>query len=278
VRGEVHLAGDWTADPGVLVVTAIAVALFAQAFLRLRRRGRVDLTPWTRVALFAAGLALAVLPLVSPLDAAGEDYLLSMHMLQHVLIGDAAAVLLVLAVRGPLVVFLVPAPLLRRLARIGPVRAFLRFLLRPAVAFTLWTAAMLGWHIPAAYDAALAHPPVHVLEHVSFMIAGALVWTQLVDPAREGRMTRGERIAFAFGILVAGQPVMDALLFSGHALYGPYAHQPVRLLGWSPLTDQRVAGAVMQVEQLLTLGTCVAVLLLPILRERRARLAARELA
>jgi hypothetical protein len=50
----------------------------------------------------------------------------------------------------------------------------------------------------------------------------------------------------------------------------------VRLLGWSPLTDQRVAGAVMQVEQLLTLGTCVAVLLLPILRERRARLAARE--
>jgi cytochrome c oxidase assembly factor CtaG len=278
VIGGVHLAGDWSAPPGLLLAAAIAAALFTQAFVRVRRRGRRDLAPWTRAALFGAGLSLTVLPLVSPLDAAGEDYLLSMHMLQHVLIGDAAAALLVLSVRGPLVVFLVPAPLLRRLARVAPLRALLGFLLRPAVAFALWTAAMLGWHVPAAYDAAVAHPLVHELEHASFVIAGTLAWTQLVDPAREGRLTRGERIAFAFGLLVAGQPVMDALLFSGHAFYGPYAHQPHRLLGLSPLTDQRLAGAVMLVEQLLTLGTCIAVLLMPLLRERRARVTAREAA
>src|SRR6266568_3523380 len=125
---------------------------------------------------------------------------------------------------------------------------------------------MLGWHVPAAYDAALGHPAVHVVEHISFVIAGTLVWTQLVDPARTGELTRGERIAYAFGLLVAGQPVMDVLLFSGHAIYGPYAHQPIRLLGLSPLTDQRLAGAVMLVEQLLTFGTCIAVLLVPFLR------------
>ena len=65
----------------------------------------------------AAGLAVGVLPLVSPLDAAGDQYLLSAHMLQHVLIGDLAPLLLVLAVRGPLVFFLVPPSLLRPLAR-----------------------------------------------------------------------------------------------------------------------------------------------------------------
>jgi cytochrome c oxidase assembly factor CtaG len=276
VIAGVHLAGEWSAPPGLLVAVALAAALFAQAFVRLRRRGRADRAPWTRVGLFASGLSLALLPLVSPLDAAGEDYLLSAHMLQHVLIGDAAIALLVLSVRGPLVVFLVPAPLLRRLARIRPLRSLLRFLLRPAVAFALWAAAMLGWHVPAAYDAALAHPAVHELEHASFVIAGALAWTQLVDPAHEGRLTRGERIGFAFGLLVVGQPVMDALLFSGHALYGPYAHQSQRLLGLSPLSDQRLAGAVMLVEQLLTLGACIALLLVPLLRERRSRLAARE--
>jgi putative membrane protein len=272
----VDLAGDWTAPPAILVATAIVAALFVQAFVRLRRRGRADLAPWSRAVLFTAGLALAVLPLLSPLDTAGEGYLLWAHMLQHVLIGDAAAVLLVLAVRGPLVFFLVPAPALRRLARVTPLRAFLRFLLRPGVAFVLWTAAMLGWHVPAAYDAALSHPAVHVLEHVTFVVAGTLVWTQLVDPARTARLTRGERIAYAFGLLVAGQPVMDVLLFSGHAIYGPYAHQPIRLLGLSPLTDQRLAGAVMLVEQLLTFGACIGVLLVPFLRRRRADLAAQE--
>ena len=272
----VDLAGEWAAPPGILAAAAIVAALYMQAFIRLRRRGRPDLASWSRAALFVAGLALAVLPLLSPLDAAGEDYLLSAHMLQHVLIGDAAAALLVLSVRGPMLFFLVPAPLLRRIARIAPLRAFLRLLSRPTAAFLLWAAAMLGWHVPAAYDAALAHPTVHVLEHVSFVVAGALVWTQLVDPAREGRLTRGERIAYAFGLLVAGQPVMDALLFSDHPLYRAYAHQPQRLWGLSALTDQRLAGAVMLVEQLLTLGACIAILLVPILRERRARLGARE--
>jgi len=75
-------------------------------------------------------------------------------------------------------------------------------------------------------------------------------------------------------MLALTQPVVDFLLFSSTARYGRYAAQPDRLLGLSPLTDQRLAGAVMMVEQLLTLGTCVAILLRPYLRERRARVPA----
>jgi cytochrome c oxidase assembly factor CtaG len=44
-------------------------------------------------------------------------------------------------------------------------------------------------------------------------------------------------------------------------LYASYADQSERLLGLSPLQDQRLAGIVMMAEQLLTLGTFVAVLL-----------------
>jgi putative membrane protein len=270
-----RLSGEWLAPIGVLLLAAVAAALFAQAFVRLRRRGRPDLAPWTRVPLFAAGLALGVLPLVSPLDATGDHYLLSAHMLQHVLIGDAAPALLVLAVRGPLVFFLLPPAVLRPLAAFRPLRRVLSFLLRPLVSFSLWVATMLAWHVPRAYDSALAHPLVHDLEHLCFVVAGTLAWTQLIDPARHGRLTRGGKIAFALGMLALGHPVMDVLLFSPTAVYPPYANEPHRVFGLSVLTDQKLAGAVMLVEQLLTLGTFIAIQLVPLLRQRSAaRLAA----
>ena len=266
-----HIANDWQAAPLVLTAAALGALLFAQAFVRLRRRGRPDHAPWTRPLLFAAGLALAVLPLVSPLDAAADQYLLSAHMLQHVLIGDAAPLLLVLAVRGPLVFFLLPPAVLKPLAASQPLRAFLRTLLRPSVTFALWLVVMLGWHVPAAYDYTLTHPVVHDLEHAMFVVVGTLVWIQLIDPARHRRLTRGGKIAFAFGMLVFGHPISDAMIFSPTAVYHSYAAQPARLLGIGVMTDQRLAGLIMLVEQLLTFGTFIAVMLWPLLRHRAAR-------
>jgi cytochrome c oxidase assembly factor CtaG len=264
-----HAADEWHWPPVVLVTVAVAALLFGQAFLRLRRRGRSDRADWSRAALCAAGLSLMALALVSPLDAVGEDDLLSAHMLQHVLIGDAAPLLLVLAVRGPLALFLLPRAILKPLASSAPLRAFLRALLRPSVTFSLWGVVFLGWHVPAAYDFALSHQVVHDVEHLLFVFAGTLAWIQLIDPARRARLSRGGRVAFAFGLFVLGQPIMEALLFSSSAVYRPYASQTERLFGLSVLTDQRLAAVVMLVEQLLTLGTFIAVLLWPIARARR---------
>jgi putative membrane protein len=248
--------------PAVLIGAVVAAVLFAQAFVRLRRR-RPDHAPWSRAALFAAGLALLVLPLVSPLDHVGDEELLSAHMLQHVLIGDAGPALIVVAVRGPLLFFLLPPLLLRSLAGVRPLRAFLALLLVPLVSLGIWAVAFLAWHVPAAYDYAAAHSLVHDLEHLSFIVAGLLAWTQLVDPARHGRLNRPQRVFFALAMLVIAQPLVDALLFTAPA-YDRYtgAH------GLSAQTDQRLAGAVMMVEQLLTLGVCVALLLRPYVRER----------
>jgi putative membrane protein len=268
-----HFSASWETPLPVLIAAPIAALLFTQAFMRLRRR-RPDLAPKSRAVLFGVGLVLLVGAVVSPLDSAGDDYLLSAHMLQHVLIGDAAVALLVLAVRGPLVFFLLPPPILRPLAAFRPLRAALSFLVLPLVSLALWAAAVIVWHVPRFYVFAAAHPVVHHLEHASFVAGGLLAWTQLVDPARHGRLRRPQRIFFALAMLALTQPVVDFLLFSSSPRYGRYADQPDRLLGLSPLTDQRLAGAVMMVEQLLTLGICVAILLLPYLRERRARVPA----
>jgi putative membrane protein len=256
------IASAWEAPPAVLIGSALALVLFAQAFVRLRRRGRADHAGWDRAALFVAAVTLGTLALVSPLDYIGEEYLLSAHMLQHVVIGDLAVALAIVAIRGPLTFFLLPAAVLAPLARMGRLRSFLRFLLRPKIAFATWAMVIAAWHVPAAYDYTLTHQVVHDLEHVSFIVVGVVVWTLLVDPTRRGDLSLAGRIGLAVALFAAGQILADVLIFAMRPLYPVYAEQPHRLLGLSPLEDQRLAGLVMMVEQLLTLGTCVALTLL----------------
>src|SRR5207237_641046 len=93
----------------------------------------------------------------------GENHLLSVHMLQHVLIGDLGIALMVVAVRGPLLVFMLPPRVLGPIARDRDVRAVLSFLLRPPVAFGLWAVNLAVWHIPSLYISALLHPALHEL-------------------------------------------------------------------------------------------------------------------
>jgi len=150
------------------------------------------------------------------------------------------------------------------------VRAVLAFLLRPRVTFALWVVVVLGWHVPTLYDAALRHEAIHVLEHACFVVVGALAWTQLIDPARHGRLSDRGRIAFALGLLIASQPIVVSLISSPRVIYSPYANQPDRLFGVGALTDQRLAAAVMMIEQLLTIGVFVLLQLRPLLRRSAA--------
>jgi cytochrome c oxidase assembly factor CtaG len=254
-------SADWTLDPAVLTLAGLAAVLFAQAFVRLRRRGRSDHASWSRAVLFAAALAAMTLPLVSPLDRAADTYLLSAHMLEHVLIGDVAPALVVLALRGPLLFFFVPAAPLAALARSRPLRAAARLLLRPRAGLAVWALVFAAWHVPAAYDYTLTHQGVHDLEHATFALAGLLVWSQLVDPARRHALGVGGRLTYAVVLFGMGALLSAVLIVAPHALYPAYAAQPHRLFALSPLADQRLAGVVMLAEQTLSLGACVAFLL-----------------
>jgi len=249
-----------------VAAAALAALLFLQGFVRLRSRGRADLAGWDRLALFAAGLGVSLFAVVGPLDRLADDKLLSAHMGQHVLIGDLGPALLVTAVRGPLLVFLLPAAVLAPLARSGRVRAVVGTLLRPRVAFSLWAANLAIWHVPYLYDLALEHEKLHDFEHACWTVSGILVWTLLVDPGSHRRLSVGGRVALAATMFAAGQILTDVLVFSFTPLYPAYHGA----YGLSAVTDQQLAGIVMMVEQLLTLGTCVALLLLPRRRHSRA--------
>jgi len=265
----------WSFDPLVLLGAVVAVGFFAQGWRRLHAR-RPELAPWSRWPLFLGGVAVVVLGIVSPLDAIAEEYLQSAHMLQHVLIADLGVALALVAVRGPLSMFFLPQDLLAPLARRRSLRRTLSFLLRPRVAVPLWLGVLVAWHLPVLYDAALRHPLVHRVEHLSFVAVGALVWTLVIDPAGHRRLTLNGRIGLAVVMLWMGQLLAYVFVFSFHPYYDVYAEQPERLLGLSPLADQKLAGVVMMVEQLLTLGVALVLLVLAARRPRPVRVPSPE--
>jgi cytochrome c oxidase assembly factor CtaG len=228
-----------------IAVAALATALFALAMVRLRGRGRPDHAGLERVLLWALGLAVLLTGLLA-FDARADENL-AWHMTQHVLIGDLAPALLVLATRGPLALFLLPPSFLRPLARTP-----LRRILQPRLVFGLWAATLAIWHIPALYDYAESHENVHYLEHVCWTIAGLLAWTILLDERR----TVGRRVALAAAMFASGTILADVLIFSFTAIYPAYPS----------VRQQQLAGVVMMIEQVLTLGTLVFVLLRPRLR------------
>jgi len=212
---------------------------------------------------------VTVLAIVSPIDVIGESYLQSVHMLQHVLVADLGIALTVVAVRGPLSVFLLPRDLLVPLARMTWLRRALRFLLRPGVSYVVWVATFVSWHVPWLYEKALHHRSWHDLMHLSFVVGGILVWTQIIDPSRHHRLTLNKRIGFTALVFWTGQMMAYVTLFGFTPLFPTYVEQPVRLLGLEPLTDQKLAGVVMMVEQTLTVGLAF-VLLLHAAHKRRA--------
>jgi putative membrane protein len=229
----------WSAPPAELLLLVLLAGVYAVA---ARRRPPAA---W-RVACFAAGLAMVALALVSPVDAVGEDGLFAVHMLQHTLLGAVAPPLLLLGLTGPMLRPLVAQRTVRRLAA----------LTHPAVAFPLWVATLVVWHVPAIYERALADDAVHALEHACVMTAGLLLWAPVIEPlpAPAWFGTR-VKVAYVAGMWFVGLMAANVLWFSGTALYPVYA-DTAPAFGVGPLEDQGDAGTVMMVTHcLLAFGT-----------------------
>ena len=95
------------------------------------------------------------------------------------------------------------------------------------MAFGLWCVLIAVWHVPALYDAALTSQALHDLEHASFMVAGFLVWYQLLDPTGHG-LRRSGRLGLVVALFAAGQILTMVLVFSFEPLYPAYAAEPVK--------------------------------------------------
>src|SRR5580700_11146903 len=198
--------------------------------------------PGWRQACFYSGFVVIGAALTS-LGSASQD-LLWVHMIEHLLLGDIAALLIVLGLTGPML-----APILR-------IRLFdrLRALSHPAIAFPLWAIDLYGWHVPFLYQAALRHSGIHALEHAMFLGFGINMWMCLFGPLPTPSWFGNlGKLIYIVAVRLAGTVLGNIFLWSGTIFY-PYYLRGEAHFHISPLADQNIAGAIMMVEEsILTL-------------------------
>ncbi len=195
-----------------------------------------------RFASFYAALVALGLTLNGPLHDLSDFYLFSAHMVQHLVLMLVVPPLLLLGTPGWMADRLL-APLVRR----APTAWLVRTVTRPVPALTAYTAALVFWHLPVAYDLALRVHAWHIVQHVSLLSASVLAWWPILSPsARLPRLHYGAQILYVF---VLGMPmtVVAAMITGAEApLYAAYVNAP-RLFSLTPFADQRLGGVIMWV-------------------------------
>ena len=239
-----HLGlGDWSFEPTVVCGLALAIAVYVLAWRRGALSASNDVTPWfkhgrVRPWFFAAGILIAYIALQSPIDRGGDEYLFSLHMLQHLLLMMLAPPLVLLGIVG---IRTPPTSEYRVL------RGVWWAITRPWASVVIFNAVMLVWHIPALYDTTLTNEPIHVLEHLSFIAVGVIFWWAIIDPVR-GPATKPVSPLVKIAAMVIGgvPPTVLGLIFaiSPVAFYSFYVNAP-RLWGISAVSDQSYGGVLM---------------------------------
>jgi cytochrome c oxidase assembly factor CtaG len=259
--------GHWQAQPAqILPVLALALVYWLRS-----RELAIKNRPVRRArrAAFYGGVAVALVAIVSPLDWYGENRLLWVHMVQHLLLGDIAPLLIVLGLTGPL---------LRPLLALRPIR-MLRPLAHPFLALPLWIVNLYVWHVPALYQAALNHEGIHALEHVCFFFFGSLMWAAVIEPLPgPAWFGNGWKAVYTLAVRTAGTVLAFVLLWVNHPLYDYYVNVQ-RGTGISTVSDQRAAGAIMFIEGSVVTMLAFAWLFIRFTKELevRQRLVEREL-
>jgi putative membrane protein len=204
------------------------------------RRG--DRPSGVRFACFYGALLSLVMTLNGPLHDLSDFHLFSAHMVQH---------LVLTLLFPPLLLLGTPAwmadALLARAGRGRAGRRLIQLLTRPVPALGLYTAALVVWHVPAVYDAALRVHAWHVVQHLTLMATALLAWWPVLSPSTLFRpLPYGAQILYLF---VFGMPmtVVAAMITGAETpLYAAYARAP-RVFALTPLADQRLGGVIMWV-------------------------------
>lgn len=238
-QGLLFALTAWNWEPSVLIGVALLVGAYLCAIGPWRTRFRSSRpVKRTQSVRFLLGAFVILFALVSPLDRMGDEYLFSAHMVQHLLMTLVAPPLLLMGTPGWLLRPLMRHPLVMRMAR---------FLTAPLVAFVLFNANFLAWHLPALYEATLHNEAIHIVEHLLFMATGVLNWWPILGGLAElPRLPYPGQLLYLVLETLPGAGLSALIVFSSSVLYPTYAAAP-RLFGLSAITDQQIGGLIMWV-------------------------------
>jgi putative membrane protein len=234
-----------------LAITSALVLVTASVCLRRwhsLRNAPPSLVAGWRVAAFVSGIFLVWAAMASPLSTLDHQSL-TIHMLKHLLLMTVAAPLVLAGTPVFPLVCALPKVLIKShppLARV-PARWFERCLMHPVLCWLAGTGAVIGWHLPVAFQWGMRSHWAHSLEDVCFLVAGLLFWWPVVQASP--RATRSPRWSMLLYLFLATLPcdILSAfLVFCNRLIYPSYLSTP-RLLSLSALQDQERAGALMWV-------------------------------
>jgi putative membrane protein len=222
---------SWPVD--LTVYAGLVVLFIGHAWLA----GTVSDAQRKHSLYFGLGLVTLWFALETPLDTISDHYLDSAHMLQHVLLGFVAPPLMLLGLSPHMV---------DRLTRIPGIRA----LTEPVTAQVIAGVVMVVWHLPPLYDATLYSEGLHIVEHLTFIAAGVVLYWPLLEATSvhaRWQMSPGAKLLYMLVATLPQDGVALALIFSRVPFYEYYTHAPRLIASLTPLIDQTVAGAVLMV-------------------------------
>ncbi|HUQ47677.1 MAG TPA: TonB-dependent receptor [Gemmatimonadaceae bacterium] len=239
---------SWTFEPGVVAGLGLTLALHtlgARRMARLSTRHTADVRK--EQLFFLSGMIVTAVALISPLHRLG-GVLFSAHMVQHELLMAIAAPLLVLG--RPLVPLLWSFPLaVRKAVGIPATRGITKTIWRgisnPFAAWFLHAAAIWIWHAPRLYDASVRSEPVHIAQHLSFVVTAILFWWSILQPGAHVRGGVGIISLFTTGLHTT--LLGASITIADRPLYSAYNAAGTNLWGLSPLSDQQLGGLIMWV-------------------------------
>ena len=190
----------------------------------------------TKPALFTLALLTLFLSLNGWLHDLSDSYLFSAHMVQHLVLALVVAPILIMAT---------PGWVLRPALAYRPVGVLARWVTNPLRSFALFNVVMCGWHLPPLYNLAMVHHPIHIVQHLMFLIAAVLMWWPILSPLPElPRLAYPMQMLYLFLMSIPMSIVAVYIAYADAVLYPAYAVAP-RIWGISPMQDQLIGGLIM---------------------------------
>lgn len=240
---------SWPWEPWVMITILVGALFYGRGVYTLwQRAGMGRGVHWPRIVTFALGLVTIAAALLTPLATISEA-LFSVHMVQHILLMNVAAPLLIWGMEPTLFLWALP-----RRGRLGVARWWQQqqklrhawqWLNRPTIVWALYASTLWLWHVPRLYQAALRSETIHLLEHSGFMASALLFWWVLGQGQRRP-MHFTIALLFLFTTALHSGLLAAIITFAQRPLYPIYAPY-VQAWGLTVLTDQQLAGVIMWV-------------------------------
>ncbi len=187
-----------------------------------------------------------------PTHDIAEEYLYSVHMVQHMVLAYVVP---------PLVLLSTPEWMFRIL--IGEARTYriVRFVTRPIFAAVAYNVVVMISHIPTVVNLSASGGPLHYFVHILVVSSALLMWMSVCGPIKEWRMSPVAKMIYLFSQSFV--PVIPAawLTVAEGPVYKHY-NTPVRVGGISLLSDQQAAGVIMKLGGAAFIWTVIVIIFL----------------